>query len=238
LSGISALQWAVQAKERGIIKRIVAGPNIVVSPSEYDSLLANEAVDRIIVPSEWVKRFYETENPLLKGRVGVWAAGVLDPQAESSGRGPFVIYNKLPSDDVLKAAIAHLRKKGLGCTVLSYGSFSQGDYFSLLQNAPGLIYLSNSESQGLALHEAWIRNVPTLVYNGGQWEHDGRIFRDALISAPYLTEECGMLFSDSNSFSRAFDEFADRLPYFSPRAYSLSNFTDAICSQRYIDFFA
>ena len=50
------------------------------------------------------------------------------------------------------------------------------------------VFLSSSESQGIALAEAWSMNVPTFVWNPKPKELNGRYF-PSVDSAPYLTPE-------------------------------------------------
>ena len=96
-----------------------------------------------------------------------------------------------------------------------------------------MIYLSESESQGLALQEAWIRNVPTLVWDGGYWQC-GKYKWQGSSSAPYLTKDCGMFFKGKEDFINKFETFLKNLPNFQPREYSLENFTDETATKNYL----
>ena len=88
-----------------------------------------------------------------------------------------------------------------------------------------MIYLSVSESQGLAMFEAWARNVSTLVWEKGEYEGDGKSI-SGKISAPYLTDQVGLAFSSVEDFSRQLEVF---LKFgFNPRKYVEENFSNKI----------
>jgi len=98
-----------------------------------------------------------------------------------------------------------------------------------------MIYLVESESQGLALAEAWLRNVPTFVWNRGYWQYGNYSWRDDKISAPYLTDECGLFFRDYNDFKEKLPLFLTKLSQFQPRKYALNNFIDVITTRKYLE---
>lgn len=101
-----------------------------------------------------------------------------------------------------------------------------------------MIYVGKSESQGLALHEAWMADVPTLVYNPKKWQtvSEGKSYswNDDSIAAPYLVEDTGMFWNDSDDFEQKWDEFISKLGKMKPREYSLKHFSDIISLQNLI----
>jgi hypothetical protein len=117
-------------------------------------------------------------------------------------------------------------------TVLEYGQFKQAEYFSLLAQCRFEIYLSESESQGLAMFEAWARNIPTLVWERGFWQTE-KYYWQGMTASPYLSDKAGMRFADFAEFQRIFREFVTRP--FSPRDYVSENFTNAICAKKYLE---
>ena len=99
LSGIETLKWAIRAKRQGKIKSIVAGPNIVITPNDAGEVLKSPEIDKIIVPSEWVKDFYLSLAPELSSKIFVWAAGVELPQTIKSDKiSGAIILNKVKGD--------------------------------------------------------------------------------------------------------------------------------------------
>ena len=96
LSGRKTLLWALEQKKIGKIKKLVAGPNIVISPNDFGGLIKNPLIDVIVVPSQWVKDYFVKLAPGITNRLVVWPAGVTVPILEASNKTiDFLIYNKI-----------------------------------------------------------------------------------------------------------------------------------------------
>jgi hypothetical protein len=232
LRDIAALRWAIEAKRRGRIERLIAGPNLVVLPDEFDGILAAPEIDCVVTPSAWVSRVYESVRPSLVGRIAEWVVGVdqgfWHPSAlayDGQQRG-LLVYQKirqLRNMAIVESVTEEMQRRGLSFQVLAYGKYTPSQYRSLLQKSRAMIFLSESESQGIALFEAWACDVPTLVWNRKTWESGSRTF--AASSAPYLCAACGLDFQTASSFSVRLDDFLDRMPMFNPRRVILESFT-------------
>jgi len=234
ISGVGALKWAIKAKKGGKIKKIIAGPNIVITPEDAGSILLNEAIDLVIVPSQWVKDFYASFKPGFGERIGVWAAGVENPKDfQEKPRERCLIYKKNVDENLFNFILKYLKSQSIEYKTIKYGKYKREEYFDLLEKVKFAIFLSKSESQGLALQEAWMRNVPTLVWNRGYWQYKKYKWQGSS-SAPYLTEDCGIFFKDRNDFKNKFNIFIKNLSNFKPRKYSLENFTDEITAKNYL----
>lgn len=234
LSGILPLKKAILKKQQGVIKKLIAGPNLVVLPSEYGSIIANKEIDRVIMPSLWVKEYYEKLEPRLIGKISVWPAGVKVPQNEEQKEKTldFIVYNKVGMSEIFKDVVHFLNFRKYVFKVVDYNNFKQAEFFHLLNSTKALIYLSESESQGLAMFEAWARNVPVLIWERGFWEKQG--FRvSGNTASPYVSEQSGMRFKN-------FADFKDVLPNFlksnfEPKRYVLENFTDSLCAEKLLE---
>ena len=79
LSGAEALRYAISLKAAGKIKKLIAGPNVAVFPSDYDNLLLDKNIDVLLQPADWTKRLWVEMEPSLEGKIRIWAAGVADP---------------------------------------------------------------------------------------------------------------------------------------------------------------
>ncbi|MBL8030444.1 MAG: glycosyltransferase [Candidatus Doudnabacteria bacterium] len=235
LSGLKTLEWAIGRKRKGQINKIVAGPNLVVSPKDYSEIICREEIDKIVVPSQWVKEFYERECPNLQSKIEVWAAGVEDRGRLVKPDGQFTVLYKSGPESLLNEVREVLGSTGKNYSVLHYGKYSHEDFFKTLRGTKALVYISKSESQGLALHEAWMAGVPTLVWNGGRFEYKGMSYESDKISAPYLDPSCGLFFKNSNEFTIVLGEFLQNYSNFSPRDYSLRNFTNKISAQKFLN---
>ena len=94
-----------------------------------------------------------------------------------------------------------------------------------------IIYLQASESQGLALQEAWSYNVPTLVYQNEKMVYKGYTIEAEKLSAPYLTNEAGQFFTLDN-----LKEILSNLNLnnFDPKRYCEDNLSDKKSTQKYL----
>jgi len=271
VSGVNALRWAIEAKKQGKIKKIIAGPNLVITPEDAGGILLDEVIDLVIVPSQWVKDFYasfdKTQNNAdinrpqnsadtkqkdadskqfqrdsacyqrnsvsFKDKIRVWPAGVeICPESKEKREG-CLIYKKNVDENLFNFILKYLKSQNINYKIIEYGRYKKEKYFEILNKVKFMIYLSESESQGLALQEAWIRNVPTLVWDGGYWQC-GKYKWQGSSSAPYLTKDCGMFFKGKEDFINKFETFLKNLPNFQPREYSLENFTDETATKNYL----
>jgi len=234
LSGIQPLKKAILKKRQGVIKKLIAGPNLVVLPSEYGSIIANNEIDRVIMPSLWVKEYYEKLEPRLIGKISVWPAGVNIPQNEEQKEKTldFIVYNKVGMSEIFKEVVKYLNLKKYVFKVVDYNNFKQAKFFHLLNSTKALIYLSESESQGLAMFEAWARNVPVLIWERGFWEKQG--FRvSGNTASPYVSEQSGMRFKNFADFKNVLPKFLKS--NFVPKRYVLENFTDSLCAEKLLE---
>lgn len=232
-NNIEALEWAIGAKRKKIIKKIIAGPNLVISPSDNNGVLQKKEIDFIIVPSEWVADFYASIDKNLINRIRIWPAGVQIVPENFGSKKFCLVYKKSCPEDLFKSVIRWLESSSIPLRILNYGGYSRNEYFKLLQDASFMIYLSESDSQGLALQEAWAHNVPTLVWNRGymktlKYEWRGKT------SAPYLIDQAGLTFSNQDDFSLVIEKFLKQLNDFEPRKYVLNNFTVKKSAEKFI----
>ncbi|QSH39041.1 hypothetical protein JXR01_01875 [Candidatus Kaiserbacteria bacterium] len=226
LSGVEALKNAIRAKERGEIKRLIAGPNIVVTPHDSNCLIHANAIDTILVPSQWVADFWKREAAELSEKIFVWTAGVAIKNPSSRAGAP-VIYDKMRSKELLTIVDEVVKSTGKIPNVFTYGTYRHSTYLEALSNAPYLIYLAQSESQGLSLQEAWSYNVPTFVNKSTKWENKNYSFESTQINAPYLTNQLGGIFGNKNELSSL---IADAKT-FNPKHYCDERLSDGISTK-------
>jgi len=235
ISGVDALKWAIKAKKQGKIKKIIAGPNIVITPKDAEGILLNEAIDLVIVPSQWVKDFYVSFRSSFGKKIKVWAAGVEICSESDERRKGCLVYKKDVDENLFKFIIEYLKSKNIDYKIIKYGRYKKEKYFGLLNKVKFMIYLQEVESQGIALLEAWMRNVPTLAWNQGYFEYKKvgkKVFGN--ISAPYLTKECGMFFKDFNDFKEKLPIFLDNINHLKSRGYVINNFSNEVVAKNYL----
>jgi hypothetical protein len=232
LSGVETLKWVIAQKNKDNFSKLLAGPNIVVTPFDHDRLILSKAIDAYLVPAQWSIDWWTKLAPEMMPILRVWPAGVEDRGELVNKSGKILVFQKNAPEELLKFIISNLNKVSENFEVIRYGQYTKDQYFKLLAQSKGMIYLSQSESQGLALHEAWMAGVPTLVWDRGFMTYQNLRFESPGLSAPYLTDACGMIFKGSDGFSRGLPEFLSSLDRFHPRPYSLRNFTDKISAEK------
>jgi hypothetical protein len=105
----------------------------------------------------------------------------------------------------------------------------------LLDRTKLMIVLSPSESQGIALCEAWMKDVPTLVWNRGYWQMDDRIWYDEKISSPYLVDQCGYFFKNFDDFKEKYSYCLANMNTFKPRDHAISHFSSKVVVQNFLN---
>jgi hypothetical protein len=238
LSNPTALEWAIKQKNAGKINKLVAGPNISILPSVDNHLMSNPAVDIVLLPSLWTKDAFVTDSPSIENQIRIWPSGVeIPPEIHQPKKDLFLLYKKNFKENDFKSITSSLQKLGVAFTTLTYGTFKQSEYFKLLSEVKGVIYLQKSESQGIALQEAWARDVPTLVWDAKTYTYpNSDITVSEKVGAPYLTEECGMFFDSIESFETTFKLFNERISSFNTREYCIENLSDEASVSKYLKY--
>lgn len=238
LAGVDTLQQAIRLKQQGHIRRLYAGPNIVIFSSDHDSILASSEVDAVITPSSYVDDLYIEDNPSLKGRIFSWPAGVdttfwtPNPATKRDRILIFEKQNKGPVGPVEPYA-DYLRELGWTVDILRYGSFRHHHYRDLLQQSCLMLGFVTDESQGIAWAEAWAADVPTLIWRNTSNLHNGR--RYSCSTAPYLCDQNGLFFDNLEHFKHQFGQWESRRAQFVPRAWTLKNMSDEVCAKLLYD---
>lgn len=233
LASPAALRFAIEGKGQGRFKKIIAGPNIVHNPTSEQELIRHPAIDAIIVPSEWNKDWWLSIAPELAPRIHAWPAGVSKNIPTSSKTGRVVVYlkNQCPFLDTI---VSQVSRVGLTPRIMRYGTFTHKEFLHELSDARVVIYLSHSESQGIALSEAWMADVPTLVWNPGFFDINGYSWKDSKMSAPYATAETGEFFASEAEFVTALAKYMGNPAQYSPRAYCAQHLSDEASASRYL----
>lgn len=259
LFGVNTLQYAIELKRKKRIKTLTAGPNIVVFPFEHNALLTNLAIDKHLVPSDWVKRLYIEMEPSLDGKIFSWPAGVdteyFKPDSDIQRDNTVVVYHKFESDQVRYHVCCELRKHGFVPVTFKYGGrplafyesngarqevekYTLEDFKRALSQASFAVVISDHESQGIALAEMWSMDVPTICFDPHyyMWEYEGGLYeRDGdLSSCPYLSEKTGMRFADFNELDNILKQLSQNRKGFSPREWVLKNMSDEACAGMFL----
>lgn len=240
LADVNALRQAIQLKSSGRVKKLLAGPNLVVRANEAGGILGSPHVDVCIVPSAWVKPNYEDDLPILKGRIKIWYAGVNTtdwiPSAPliekiKSGNKDVLVYWKTESAEFCQKTAALLTKYGFNPFIVKYGSYDQSAMIQILSHTLFSVFITRSESQGIAFVEAWAMDVPTLVWDPQTPSNIcGKDFWP-ISACPYLTPLTGINWQNISELEYILDNIGHTINYFEPRNWTLNNMTDQLSAQ-------
>jgi hypothetical protein len=232
LSGIDLLKHAIKLKRIRKIKKIVAGPNIAMLPSQIISLNNSNLIDIYIHPSAQIIKWWNYLDPDFRIKQKVWYAGVDSDYWEVSKKTKeqILIYKKKCPDTLFNTVKKCLEKSDLPYEIIEYGKYSTSEYKSLLSKSSLVIYLSESESQGIALFEAWSCNTPTLVWNRGFGTWDK--YRFSASSSPYLSKSTGTFFKNIQEFEPNFKKVLNEIHRFHPKKWIISNGTDKVTTKK------
>lgn len=236
LSDITILKRAIKLKRKGKINKLFAGPNIAVLPSDYRKVMTAKEIDRVIVHSKWVQDAFEQDTPELLNRCIIWPAGVnpnhYKPLPTAKRDDLILIYQKFLDDEAIKPYENIIRERGYHTVILKYGSYCSDDYLKALQSCKAAVFITQTtETQGIALIEAWSVDIPTFVLEVNTWNYRDYP-RYPGSSSPYLSSDAGIFFSNIYDFKTKFDLFLEGKLSFSPRKWILNNMTDKICAEK------
>lgn len=237
LHGIDALLQAIELKKKGTIKTLVAGPNLVILPTDYNAVIASEEIDLCIAPSQWVCDNYIYLKNELKERCLPWPAGINMANWDIPVAKPMpkriLFYNKRAPFKLFDKCVNITRDLGYEVDIITYGKYNLDDYKRYLNDCFLLVHFVEQESQGISLLEAWAANVPTLVWNPGFFLWENKNFECS--SSPYLTEQTGCFFYDDTAYRKVLSDITFPDHRFTPRRWVAKNMTDTISAQRLLN---
>ena len=225
LRDVAALRWALNEKKNNRILKLVAGPLIVNFPDESERIVESQFIDTFLLPSQWIKTLFERlqSRPMA---ISVWPLGVdtgfWSPDLPAIETQTILVYDKNPDADVRKCVQETLESQHIAYEVIKAGQFTQSEFRDALRRSRGIIFLSRSETQGIAMFEAWSCGVPSLHWNPRVLKLLGRSY-DGVSSCPYLTPDCGLDFKGTSDFENQLKVFLNSS--FQPRLYVEKNFT-------------
>lgn len=236
LSDVDAVRQAIELKRQGKIKKLLVGPNVVEMPTEHGNLLASPEIDTCLVPSDMTVAIYAHLAPALVGRIIPWYAGVDTTFWSPLNRVPTskrvaVYWKNAPKTfcvQVERLLIAH----GYEPVRIVYGRYNKKEFRRQLRESIFAVFLSITETQGIALAEAWATDVPTLVWDP-QIEHY-YIRGLQTTAAPYLSKEAGDRWKELGEFESLLGVLPDCIDGFHPRQWVMRHMTDRVAAEMLI----
>ncbi len=224
-------------------KQIIFGPNLVVSPNELP--LKNKSVAKgsiCLVPSPWVRAAWIDCLGSQNYKVVSWAAGidtdVFTPTLSRTHEKFILIYFKNRKKSDLEILVNKLNLRGYNYKIFEYGKYSEIEYRSSLQQAYFGIWISGTESQGIAIMEAMAVNLPILVLDCQKVadnfletnlvaapDFPTSFQRVEASSAPYFSNACGVKINNLDHLDMGIEYMEEKLAGMNPREYILDGFT-------------
>jgi hypothetical protein len=233
--GLEALKYAIELKKNGIIKKLITGPNIAVFPDEIIKIKDYKYIDLYLQPSDWVINLWKNLNPNFPLKLETWCAGVdtnfWKPTSIKKNKNNILLYKKFIPQNIFLEIKDFFIKNNFNIELLEYGSYTEIQYLEALNRNSCIIHMTESESQGLSLAEAWSTNTPTIVWNPTITKYKDVLIKNCS-SAPYLTKETGEFFKNLDDLKKIFLNWNPEK--YSPRKWVISNMSDEICAQKLI----
>ncbi|WP_278548768.1 hypothetical protein [Cloacibacillus evryensis] len=229
------LRDAIILRRSGWAEKLIAGPLICLEHiDEYGAIITDPAIDLYLLASRWVENVYHDEaaqKHLILNDTAVWAAGVDHEVWTPQNKEPsdtlknVLVYVKGQGKTMYQATLDMLNLYEKETKTLFCGTHTPTDYKKMLEWSDFVICLGGSETQGLALAQAWSMNRQTLVY-----ESDF-IRKNKRNAAPYITEHTGKKWSDISEL----DECLASLRKLTPRDWIIENQTNKIAFGKFLD---
>lgn len=196
---------------------ILFGTSIYSHPNDNPGLPRARPIRRVLVPSAWVQRMFEEVWP---GLVGVWPVGIdTDRWVPAGGAArdvDIVVYDKIYWEreryerELIGPLMRELERRGLRVQVLRYGAYAEQDLLDLSRRARGMVYLSRSETQGIAAQQMMAAGVPLFAWDEGGYWQDPKYFPHQVkfapvTSVPYWSDACGVRFQGGSDLVPAFE---------------------------------
>lgn len=234
LNTVDESSWIVSSNLTELIKDwkvdqlrvpVLLGPNIEFE--RYLPEIASLKEKYILVPAPWVAPVLQSRLNVPLEQIRIWASGVDTDfwKGVKSKRQNVLIYRKNDHSDDLNTAIKFLKRENIPFKVFEYGRYRQKAFRKYLNNSIAAIWLAGTESQGMALLQAWSMDVPTLVRRKDTYFDEISSVLFPASAAPYLTPETGS-FSETESLKVIdLEKFFSSISMFQPREYVIQKFT-------------
>ena len=244
LSNVKTLRFAIELKNKGVIKKLTAGPNIVVFSDEYGSIIADAAIDLYLQPSQWAADMHIKIEPRLAGRCEAFPYGGVGidlkqfSPREFDRRNKVLIYHKSEDIQFIYRIRNLLKKYGYETTILEYGKYRLQDYIELVNKSEFMVVVGRQEASGNFLTEAWAMDTPTICFDPRfyHWDEPREMEIEGNVSTcPYLTEYTGTRFYEMSELESILSDIDSYKKKFAPRKWVSENMTDEKVSKLFLE---
>lgn len=230
-AGMQAYKWKNDHK----IKTLLVGPTFHLSTENY--FISWPLVNCYLSPSEWPALNLYRVRPSLTDRVQIWYAGIDEQYWKPTVRfkdkqsKKVLLYCKTNSE-ISEQAKRCLKEFGYIPEEIVWGKYKHDGYKKMLEECKFAVFVSRSETQGIALAEAWAMDVPVLAWNpqtSFDWDN---IIWMPVSSCPYMNPMVGLDWQEIDQFRSILRNFEKPAESFQPRRWVLLNMTDKTSVER------
>jgi hypothetical protein len=236
--------YSVVLEQNRLPNPAVLGPGLYDHPKLALHLMDDPRYRAYLVTCEWMKelfgRYYGPE------RLHLWH-GAIDTDEWPDTRAhekniDVLVYDKIRWNrsrlvpQLLSPLMDALRKRRLRVEVVRYGHYQHHTYRALLERSKGMLFLVESETQGMAYQEALAGNVPVLAWDPGFWLDPKRLQYEVdpvpASSVPYFSDACGVRFTGVEDFEPKLERFLNGR--FEPRAFVQRELSFESSAEKYL----
>ena len=183
---------------------------------EIINLSLNKNNVKIVVASyENITNFKKLNNKLDDKNFVVLPGPVLNNNFEIKPKKyDFIVYFKNRNYEELKKITNFLDKKKFKYVILKYGEYNPLKFKNAVSSSKAAIVIAGTESQGFAIQEMMISNLPLFVFDYKINKYANYNFIGTTV--PYWSDECGEKVENFEDFEKKIMNFFNNLEKYNP----------------------
>lgn len=225
-------------------KKFIFGPQFSVFPNGVPRFNNVNKNAKYIVPSLWVKHFWE-EYKYNNIPLHIYPVGVdTDKFKPGTKKNKIFIYFKRRDPNELNFVLNFVKSKNIEYKVFDYmQKYKEIDYINYVKECKFGIWIGTHESQGFALLESLSMGTPLLIWNVSSMSQENNCpksyynIKTKATTTPYWTKDCGEHFYSKNDFYETYENFTKNLSRYNPRKYVVDNLELKKQTKKFIDLF-
>lgn len=241
-------------KKEGIVKKVIVGPLGIIHPDSRNNIVEHDCIDHVVVASEWMIKYISSLNEKVKQKTIAIPAGVNPSYFDIKNKAidnRVLLYTKNTDkyEDTKKQeqeTIKLLDQLNIDYKHIIYGKYKEDEYKDALSKCELVIFINQSETQGIAFAESWASGKPTIVYDkktpvaiiGNGIKRDINYYK----TCPYIHKKNGLLFKNSFELETILKSYKDNkkafLQQFSPSKWVKENMSNKLYAEKIIDLFS
>jgi hypothetical protein len=216
---------------------------IAIGPNFFVDFYVSTQFDNFLVPSKWVKNFYNQYDYMKQKKINVWPIGIDDKKwnpynfKNNKKSTDTLIYFKNGDDNHINEAISLCDSHNMNYEVIKYGNYQEQELLEACARSKFAILITKTESQGIAYMQILSMGLPCFVFEKEIWDDMPQYQPCPASSVPYFNDECGVKISRNANLlekNEKFKFFLSNLENFNARNFILSNHTLDISANNFL----